>query len=248
MLQMDQERNPTHSLNTITIITEKILVKVTLMKKFTESLQLIPMSSQCQEEEDKQLMPTTDQERNPTHSMKELITITETRKTLEKEESMKKSTELLQLILTFSQCQEEEDKKLMLTMDLEKNLTHLWREKTLVKEVLMKKFTVLLLLIPMFSQCQEEEDKRLMPTMDPVKNLTHWSKEPKKILVKVTLMKKFTELLPLILMFFQCQEEELHFHMQTTEQMSMLIHYLSLKKVILRISKSELMFIQLLTI
>jgi hypothetical protein len=43
---------------------------------------------------------------------------------LVKVELMKKFTELLLLIPTFSQCQEEEEKLLMLTMDLIQNLMH----------------------------------------------------------------------------------------------------------------------------
>merc|ERR1712110_903461 len=100
-----------------------------------------------------------DQERKLTHSTKELTTTTEIRKILEKEILMKKFMVLLQLTPTFFQCQEEEDKLLMLQMDQERKLTHSLKEtrKILVKETLMKKFMVLLLLILTFSQSQEEE-------------------------------------------------------------------------------------------
>merc|ERR1712100_85844 len=110
---------------------------------------------------------------------------------------------LLLLTPTPSQCQEEEDKPHMPTMDQEKNLTHSLKEliitttimtkKILEKETLMRKYMVLLLLTLTSSQCQEGEDKPLMLIMDQTQNLTHWLKLKKirKILVKVTLMKKF---------------------------------------------------------
>ena len=160
-------------------VLRKTLEKEILMKKFMELPQLIPMFSQCQEEEDKLHMPTMDQAKNLTHLSKELIItiIIDQRKTLEKETSMKKYMELLLLIPTFSQCQEEEDKPHMPTMDQERNLTH-WPKKRetrkiLVKETSMKKFTVLLQLTLMSSQSQEEEDKLHMLTMDQVRKLIH---------------------------------------------------------------------------
>jgi len=61
--------------------------------------------------------------------------------------------------------------------------------------------------------------------------LCHWKENPmenmlkstKKILEKEILMKKFMELLQLILMFFQCQEEEEKLLMPPMDQVKNLI-------------------------
>merc|ERR1719238_2108628 len=59
--------------NLLPNVLRKTLEKEILMKKFMELPQLIPMFSQCQEEEDKLHMPTMDQAKNLTHLSKELI-------------------------------------------------------------------------------------------------------------------------------------------------------------------------------
>ena len=80
----------------------------------------ILMSFQSHEEEDSQHMLTMDQEKKLTHYIK----ITITRKISVKEISMKKFMELLLLILMSFQFLEEDDKLLMQTMVLVKNLIH----------------------------------------------------------------------------------------------------------------------------
>jgi hypothetical protein len=194
----------------------KILVKVAWMRASTLSQVKTPTSSHSQEEEDKLHMITMDPTRSLTPSLKKLIAtiiiITETRKISVKVTLMRRFMELLLLILMFFQCQEEEDKLPMPTMDQERKPIHSMRElitrETLEKEILMRRFTELLLLILMFFQCQEEEDKPLMPTMAPERRLIHLLRDLKKILEKETSMKKFMVSLLLILTFSQCQGEE----------------------------------------
>jgi hypothetical protein len=88
---------------------------------------------------------------------------------------MKRYMALPRLTLTSSLCHEEEDKLLMLEMDLIQNLMHKSKKikKILVKVELTKKFTVLPQLILTFFRCQEGEDKLHMPVKDPMRKLIH---------------------------------------------------------------------------
>ena len=271
MLEMDHKSQPigpaSHKRNITINITRKILVKEISTKKFMELLLLTLMSSHFQEEEEIQPMLVTDHKFPPTGlvSHRRNITINIIRKILVKEISTKKFMELPQLILMYSHFQEEEEILPMLEMDHRfqptgqvfhrRNITINITRKILVKEILMKKFMVLLPLTPTFFHFQEEEEILLMLEMDhksqPTglvfpKSITDITISIiKKILEKVTLMKKFMELLLLILMYFLFQEEEEILPMLEMDHKSQL-DGLVLPKI-LPINKLELMSIQLLT-
>ena len=241
MLGKDLTQKHTHWLKR----TIKILEKVESMRKSTVSPQLIPTSSQCQEEEDKLHMLVKVQIQKHIHWLK----LKRMLKILEKAESMRKSMVSPQLIPTFSQCQEEEDKLHMLDKDLTQKHTH-WLKRTikiLEKVESMRKSTVSPQLIPTSSQCQEEEDKLHMLDKDLTQKHTHWLKRTIKILEKEVLMKKSMVSLQLILMFSQCQEEEDKLHMLVKVQIQKLIHCLK-KWTLLIIKTLDLMFLLQLTI
>jgi len=99
---------------------KEILVKVESMKKFTELHQLIPMSYQCQEEEDKHLTQDKDLIQNLMHK----LNMINTKETLVKAELMKVYTLFHMKTLMYYHNQEEEEVLHMLEMDQVKNLIH----------------------------------------------------------------------------------------------------------------------------
>ena len=155
---------------------------------------------------------------------------------------MKKFTDLLQLILMFFLNHGEEDKLHMRTMvdlldgQLPLNLQKLSLKNTTTiirriseKEELMKRSMDLLQLILMSSLSHGEEDRPHMSTMVDLldgqlhQNLQKLSlkstiitMEERRILVKEELMKRSTDLLQLILMYFLNHGEEVRLHMLIT--------------------------------
>jgi len=99
---------------------KEILVKVESMKKFMELHQLIPMSYQCQEEEDKHLTQVKDLIQSLMHK----LNMINTKETLVKAELMKVYTLFHMKTLMYYHNQEEEEVLHMLAMDQVIKLIH----------------------------------------------------------------------------------------------------------------------------